>query len=45
MVDTLDEAVKAGAAWQPKAVEVPAVVVTKDTVNAFLKDHPEAIGK
>jgi ribose transport system substrate-binding protein len=45
MVDTLDEAVKAGASWQPKAVEVPAVVVTKDTVEGFLKEHPEAIGK
>ena len=45
MVDTLDEAVKAGDSWQPKAVEVPAVVLTKDTIDAFLKEHPETIGK
>ena len=36
---------KAGGAWQPKAVEVPAVVVTKDTVEQFLKEHPDAIGQ
>jgi len=45
MVDTLDEAVKAGDSWQPEAVEVPAVVLTKDTIDAFLKEHPETIGK
>ena len=33
-----------GAAWTPKTVEVPAVLVTKDTVAAFLKEHPEAVG-
>ena len=45
MVGIIDEAIKAGGAWQPKAVEVPAVVVTKDTVDQFLKDHPDAIGQ
>ena len=45
MVGIIDEAIKAGSAWQPKAVEVPAVVVTKDTVDQFLKDHPDAIGQ
>ncbi len=45
MVGIIDEAIKAGDAWQPKAVEVPAVVVTKDTVDQFLKDHPDAIGQ
>jgi ribose transport system substrate-binding protein len=34
---------KAGAEWQPKAVEVPAVLVTKDTVEKFIADHPDAI--
>lgn len=28
--------------WQPKAVEIPAVLVTKETVEDFLKQHPEA---
>jgi ribose transport system substrate-binding protein len=42
LVATIDEAMKAGDAWQPKAVEVPAVVVTKETVDDFLAKHPEA---
>jgi ribose transport system substrate-binding protein len=45
MVQTLVEIMKAGSAWQPKAVEVPAVVITKDNVEAFAKQHPEALGK
>jgi len=45
MVQTLAEVVKAGAGWQPKAVEVPAVVITPETVEDFAKQHPEALGK
>ena len=38
--------IKAGTGnWTPKAVEVPAVLVTKETVESFVKDHPEALGK
>ncbi len=29
--------------WKPTTAEVPPVVVTKDTVEQFIKDHPEAI--
>jgi hypothetical protein len=43
MVKMLDEIVKAGAGWKPKAAEVPAVVVTKDSVEQFVKDHPDAL--
>lgn len=43
MVKMLDEIKKAGDAWQPKAAEVPAVLVTKDTVEQFVKDHPDAL--
>lgn len=43
MVKLLVEIKKAGADWQPKAAEVPAVLITKDSVEAFLKDHPEAV--
>jgi ribose transport system substrate-binding protein len=32
------------AAWTPKVVEVPAVLVTKDTIAAFLREHPEPVG-
>jgi len=43
MVKMLDEIKKAGNGWQPKAAEVPAVVVTSATVDQFVKDHPDAI--
>jgi ribose transport system substrate-binding protein len=43
MVDTLDQAIKTGASWQPKAVEVPVVVANTSTVDQFLKDHPDAL--
>lgn len=44
MVKLLKTIKAGGAAWTLKAVEVPAVLVTKDTVAAFLKEHPEAVG-
>jgi ribose transport system substrate-binding protein len=43
MIKMLPDIMKAGAGWQPKAVEVPAVLVTKDTVEQFVKEHPDAI--
>jgi ribose transport system substrate-binding protein len=43
MVKMVKEIADAGKAWVPKAAEVPAVMVTKDTVAAFLTQHPEAI--
>ncbi len=45
MVKLLKEIKAAGASWQPKAAEVPAVLVTRETIADFLKQHPEAIGK
>jgi ribose transport system substrate-binding protein len=45
MVKLLPDIQKAGAAWTPKAVEVPAVLVTQDTVAQFVKEHPDAVGK
>jgi ribose transport system substrate-binding protein len=45
MVKLLVDIKAAGAGWTPKAVEVPAVLVTKDTAEQFVKDHPEALGK
>lgn len=44
MVNTLNEALKAGTSWTPKAVEVPVVVVNAQTIEQFLKDHPDAAG-
>ena len=43
MVKMIEEITAAGKAWVPKATEVPAVLVTKDTVAAFVAQHPEAI--
>ena len=45
MLGIIEEAIKAGGGWEPKAAEVTAVVVTKDTVEQFIKDHPDAIGQ
>jgi ribose transport system substrate-binding protein len=44
MVQTINEAMKAGSSWTPKAVEVPVVVVNAQTIDQFLKDHPDADG-
>jgi len=43
MFQTLLDAMQAGASWQPKAVEVPVIVVNNQNVEQFIKDHPEAI--
>jgi ribose transport system substrate-binding protein len=43
MTKLLPEIIKAGADWKPKAVEVTATLVTKDTVDKFLADHPSAL--
>lgn len=45
MVKMLAEIKAAGDGWEPKAAEVPAVLVTQETVADFLKEHPEAIGQ
>jgi ribose transport system substrate-binding protein len=43
MITLLPEIVKAGANWTPKAVEVPAILVTQDNIDKFLADHPSAL--
>lgn len=43
MVKMLKEIKDAGDGWEPKAVEVPAVLVTQETVEAFLQEHPDAV--
>lgn len=39
----LEAIIAAGDDWKPQAAEVPAVLVTADTIDAFLAEHPEAI--
>ena len=43
MVNMLSDIEEAGDAWEPKAAEVPAVLVTAETIDDFLGEHPEAI--
>lgn len=43
MVKMLAEIKEAGADWTPKAAEVPAVLVSGETVGQFVADHPEAL--
>lgn len=45
MVSLLPEIVEAGADWKPAAKEVPAILVTQDTVESFIEAHPEALGQ
>jgi ribose transport system substrate-binding protein len=39
LVQNMNAAIKAGASWKPKVVNVPGILVTKDNVHAFLKAH------
>lgn len=34
------DSIAAGDAWEPKTIEIPGVVVTKDNVDQFMADHP-----
>ena len=43
MVNMIAEIIKAGGSWQPKAAEVPAILVDQQTIDGFLKEHPDAI--
>jgi ribose transport system substrate-binding protein len=45
MVKLLKEIKTAGASWKPKAAEVPPILITKENVEQFIKDHPGAIGQ
>ena len=41
LVDAIPEIRKAGAAWTPKSVIPDHVIVTKDNVDAYIKEHPD----
>jgi ribose transport system substrate-binding protein len=45
MVKLLKDIQAAGGGWSPKAAEVPAVLVSKETIEQFLKEHPDAAGQ
>jgi ribose transport system substrate-binding protein len=37
------DSMKAGESWQPKTIEIPGVVVTKDNVDKFMAEHPNGM--
>lgn len=43
LFDAADGSLKAGSSWQPKTIDVPGVLVDKNTIDQFLKDHPTAM--
>ncbi len=43
MVTTTLEAIEAGDGWEPETVDVPGVLVTAETVEDFLGEHPSAL--
>ncbi len=45
MVKLLPEIIEAGDAWEPVAREVPAILVTAETVEEFVTAHPDALGQ
>ena len=45
MVKLLEEITAAGDSWEPKAVEVPAVLVNAENIEDFIAEHPEALGQ
>lgn len=44
LVDSLIDAIAANGKVEPKMVDVPGVLVTKETVVAFVQQHPTALG-
>jgi ribose transport system substrate-binding protein len=41
LVNAIPEILEKGEAWEPKAVVPDVILVTKDNVDAFIKDHPQ----
>ncbi len=44
LVQTIDQAVKAGDNWEPKNVTVPGTVVDSNNIDQFLQENPKAGG-
>lgn len=45
MIKLLPEIIEAGDNWAPVAKEIPAVMVTAESVDAFVEAHPDALGQ
>lgn len=42
MFDTTRKAIRAGASWEPKTIDVPGVLVDSSNIGQFLSEHPDA---
>lgn len=38
------ESIEAGDSWEQKTIDVPGVLVTSETIDDFLAEHPDALG-
>ncbi|CAN5312645.1 substrate-binding domain-containing protein [soil metagenome] len=38
------DSIEAGDAWEQKTIDIPGVVVDASTIDAFLEEHPDALG-
>jgi ribose transport system substrate-binding protein len=38
------DSIEAGDSWEQKTIDVPGVLVDSSTIDAFLVDHPDALG-
>ena len=45
LVQTIQQAIDAGDTWEPRGVEIPAIVVSEANVEQFIEDHPGAVGQ
>jgi ribose transport system substrate-binding protein len=43
LFDAASGSLKDGSSWKPKTIDVPGVLVDKNTIDQFLKDHPDAM--
>jgi ribose transport system substrate-binding protein len=43
LMEAVVGSIKAGTSWKAKTIDVPGVVVTKDNIDSFLADHPDAL--
>lgn len=43
MFEQTIKAIKAGSSWTQATIDVPGILVTKDTVAEFVESHPEAL--
>jgi ribose transport system substrate-binding protein len=43
LVEVVKLAIDQGDSWKPIAAEIPPIIINKDNVEQFIKDHPDAV--